>query len=1159
MALTLFAVSAQAAEAHTDHCICNGATLPSAASHTCATVTFTAWTDDLAATQNGTGKTATNSLPATAGNYYLVARDVTITETWEPADGTVLRLNGKTITCTADGHSRSSENVATITVKSGHTFTLTDCNTDNPGKITHTIIANSSGYGSGVAVAGTFNMYGGSIFKNEGIYDRDGVYMTAGAFNLYGGTISQNKAEYGGGVHVTSGNFTMYNGNITGNTVQKNNSNGGGVYVASGSTFNMSGGNIAGNTANMRGGGVYIWTQNGGGNPGTFNMSSGTVANNSAGFWGGGVCTDGKFIMSGGSITGNNAGTQDTSNGGGVYADSHGSFTASGNVQVKDNVQGGTKQAGGNYTDGTTNNVYLPDGKTITVSGALTGGENSIGVTPKTAPTGTGSVVIASAGTNYNTLSNTDKNAFTPDGGTLTISAPSNPTYNGSGKSVSLTKQGWLQNNVGKANDVVYEPNCGTGPTYAPKDAGTYTASITVGVGEGAVTASVEYTIQKADLTTEGTASATAPYGTKVKDISITGLTVKRSGSDAVVSGTWSFLADAADTPAVGSTAEYTATFTPSTGAGNYNPLTVQIAPDITKATYNGGTTANGSAKPGASGTVDLSSLIVSGGTAEVTAVTDEHSVLDTYSVSNDTKLLSFSFKNSATPESTAAITVKVTSANYADYTITVNVTVNSKTVPTITAPTAAENLTYNGAAQTLITAGSTTGGTLEYKLGVDGSYSTALPTATNAATYTVYYRVIGNDDYADVAETGLTVTVGKKSATAKPGAVSITKGSAIPAFALEYTGLLTGDSLTPAPTPEFSCFEADGTTPVSTSTAAGTYTITWTNMDSVSFANTNYDVRKTETATLTVTERSSTSGSSAGKPTVTVPVSSNAGSVEVKAEVSRGTATVKVSDKQLEQVAANGSGTVTIDVSGAKNVERVKLPAQVVEAANKAEDTGLTVALPDGSVALDPTALESASKGEDIIISVRQVPATDLTVEQQETVGDMANVGLVVDVDAYVGGMKQSGFNGGKLTISIPYTPKAGEDTSKLAVWFIRDDGTIENKGGHYDAAKGCFVFETSHLSRYVLVSVNEQFSDVAADAYYAAAVNWAVSRNITNGIGDGKFGPELGCTRAQIVTFLYRCAVAQGVDVSIGESTNILSYTDALEVPEFAFEAFQ
>ena len=49
-------------------------------------------------------------------------------------------------------------------------------------------------------------------------------------------------------------------------------------------------------------------------------------------------------------------------------------------------------------------------------------------------------------------------------------------------------------------------------------------------------------------------------------------------------------------------------------------------------------------------------------------------------------------------------------------------------------------------------------------------------------------------------------------------------------------------------------------------------------------------------------------------------------------------------------------------------------------------------------------------------------------------------------------------------------------------------------------------------------------EFLDVAADAYYAAAVAWASGQGIVNGVGDGLFDPNGICTRAQVVTMLYR-----------------------------------
>ena len=53
---------------------------------------------------------------------------------------------------------------------------------------------------------------------------------------------------------------------------------------------------------------------------------------------------------------------------------------------------------------------------------------------------------------------------------------------------------------------------------------------------------------------------------------------------------------------------------------------------------------------------------------------------------------------------------------------------------------------------------------------------------------------------------------------------------------------------------------------------------------------------------------------------------------------------------------------------------------------------------------------------------------------------------------------------------------------------------------------------------------SGSTNFTDVASAAFYADAINWAVANNVTNGTSAATFGPYESCTRAQIVTFLYR-----------------------------------
>ncbi|WP_147354425.1 YDG domain-containing protein [Clostridium sp. AF22-10] len=84
-----------------------------------------------------------------------------------------------------------------------------------------------------------------------------------------------------------------------------------------------------------------------------------------------------------------------------------------------------------------------------------------------------------------------------------------------------------------------------------------------------------------------------------------------------------------------------------------------------------------------------------------------------------------------------------------------------------ITPPTAQENLTYTGQEQALITAGSvTSGGTMQYSLTENGTYSLGIPTGTDAGTYTVWYRVIGDANHNDTAPASVEVSIGKKPLT---------------------------------------------------------------------------------------------------------------------------------------------------------------------------------------------------------------------------------------------------------------------------------------------------------------------------------------------------------------------------------------------------------
>lgn len=80
--------------------------------------------------------------------------------------------------------------------------------------------------------------------------------------------------------------------------------------------------------------------------------------------------------------------------------------------------------------------------------------------------------------------------------------------------------------------------------------------------------------------------------------------------------------------------------------------------------------------------------------------------------------------------------------------------------------PAAVENLVYTGGALDLVTAGIADGGTMQYKLGDNGTWSSDIPTATNAGEYTVYYKALGDDNHKDIAEANVTVVIAKAAST---------------------------------------------------------------------------------------------------------------------------------------------------------------------------------------------------------------------------------------------------------------------------------------------------------------------------------------------------------------------------------------------------------
>lgn len=152
---------------------------------------------------------------------------------------------------------------------------------------------------------------------------------------------------------------------------------------------------------------------------------------------------------------------------------------------------------------------------------------------------------------------------------------------------------------------------------------------------------------------------------------------------------------------------------------------------------------------------------------------------------------------------------------------------------------------------------------------------------------------------------------------------------------------------------------------------------------------------------------------------------------------------------------------------------------------------------------------------------------------------------------------------DGGKDCPSAPFTDV---DTAK---WYhLSIDYVLTHKMMNGVSSRA--FAPNANLTRGMLVQIlynlegkpkgtAANFSDVQADAWYAEAVGWAASNKVVTGYADGTFRPNAAVTREQAAAILYRYAQSKGIDVSVGENTNILSYVDVQQASEYAIPALQ
>ena len=527
----------------------------------------------------------------------------------------------------------------------------------------------------------------------------------------------------------------------------------------------------------------------------------------------------------------------------------------------------------------------------------------------------------------------------------------------------------------------------------------------------------------------------------------------------------------------------------------------------------------------------------------------------------------------------------------YATATGTVTIKVN-KATPTFTAPTAKENLTYTGQEQALITAGSvTSGGTMQYSLTENGTYSQNIPAGTDAGAYTVWYRVIGDANHNDTTPASVAVRIGQKpltitgvTAASKPydgtktaGITSVIfdgvnlnrgtdytvtasfddagvgngknitatvtlMGQTAKNYRLEQSSFTTTGSITKAAAPDFT----KETALTIVNDCEKTYTVTLSTLPTLETPK-EYGTVTYGAPTVNLSSTYYADGAKVEDGKLILPIQKN----DVKTTGSVGTVTVVIKSTNYEDI------TLTVNVNATNKLvptgeptlsaktltygqalSAIKLSGKLHDNVNNKDIEG-TFTWADGTVKPSAGSYEAAWKftPTDGDTYAETTGTVSITVNKAKPTGDPS---YTVTADTTENGTitvsPKSASKGDTVTITVK--PDKGYELDTLKVLDQNGDKVkLTEKDGKYTFKMPDSKVEIQ--ATFVKEAETSPFGDVSTDAYYYEAVKWAQKKGITGGIGNDLFGPNQPCIRAQIATFLWRAAGSP-------EPKNMSSFSD-------------
>ena len=578
----------------------------------------------------------------------------------------------------------------------------------------------------------------------------------------------------------------------------------------------------------------------------------------------------------------------------------------------------------------------------------------------------------------------------------------------------------------------------------------------------------------------------------------------------------------------------------------------------ITQADYKGTKETTGIAKFGTEGTVDLSALIVEGGKLGEVKAEDTNSVLDG-ELSMDGKTLKFKFKADAKKDQNAKVTVKVTSDNYKEYTITVTLKVTEKLVQAPLKYAGRKTVTYGDTLQLNVTGGSGEGA-VTYTASFNGKLPTAvenglLTTTTGTGVFLVRVDKAGDDTHEGTFVT-FEITVTKAPLKIEVANKQIYVGEAVPDLknpkeGTDYTvtGLVKPEDLKGNAVLKY---QKDGKEVTKPDTSKpGVYDITLTGLTTATQIGQNKPHDNYEhtilPGKLTILAQPSGGGSTGGGSSGGGGGSSSSGKTDKPSASTGKTETTTKPDGTTVKTETRADGTKIQTVTGKDgSTATVKTDKNgKTEAKTKLSDKAIEDAKKKGEAVKAPVEVEATRNSSTAPTVSIELPkgAGETKVEIPVSNANSGTVAVLVHPDGTEEIVKNSlpTENGIQLTVNGGATVKIvdhSKDFADTQNHWAKDAIDFVSARGLVSGMTETTYAPDSSTTRAQLWTIlaRQNDADLSGGAtWYENAQNWAKAKGISDGTD-----PDGAINRAQMVTMLWR-AMGQPAAGSAASFTDV------------------